>query len=88
MKKTALFFIDFYRAISFLFPVKCKYIPTCSEYARQAFLNYSFGRALKLSLFRILRCHPFSKGGLDSLRVNDVSNSYSVPTRTGSESRP
>ncbi|MCI5839297.1 MAG: membrane protein insertion efficiency factor YidD [Peptoniphilaceae bacterium] len=47
---------------------KCKYIPTCSEYSRQAFMKYGFLKALRLSLWRILRCNPFSKGGYDPLK--------------------
>ncbi|MDO4662443.1 MAG: membrane protein insertion efficiency factor YidD [Tissierellia bacterium] len=47
---------------------KCKYTPTCSEYAREAFIKYPFLKALRLSVRRILRCNPFSKGGYDPLK--------------------
>lgn len=46
---------------------KCKYVPTCSEYARQAFEKYPFIKAFFLSLWRILRCNPLSKGGYDPI---------------------
>ncbi len=47
---------------------KCRYHPTCSSYALQAFQTYRFTTALVLSLWRILRCNPWSKGGEDPLR--------------------
>ena len=42
---------------------RCKYIPTCSTYALECFEKYTFFKALGLSIWRILRCNPFSKGG-------------------------
>ncbi|MDO4594411.1 MAG: membrane protein insertion efficiency factor YidD [Tissierellia bacterium] len=47
---------------------KCKYVPTCSQYALEAFKKYPFFKALALSVRRILRCNPFSKGGYDPLK--------------------
>lgn len=44
---------------------KCKYYPTCSQYALEAFGKYGFIKAFSMSLWRILRCNPFSKGGYD-----------------------
>ncbi|WP_243342237.1 membrane protein insertion efficiency factor YidD [Anaerococcus sp. AGMB09787] len=46
---------------------KCKFYPTCSQYALEAFNKYGFFKALFLSTWRILRCNPFSKGGYDPL---------------------
>lgn len=46
---------------------KCRYHPTCSQYALQAFGQYRFSTALLLTLWRILRCNPFSAGGEDPL---------------------
>ncbi len=45
----------------------CKYKPSCSNYAVQAFENYNFFYAAILSIWRILRCNPFSKGGYDPI---------------------
>lgn len=45
----------------------CKYSPTCSEYAIDAYLNYNFFVATFLMIWRILRCNPFSKGGYDPI---------------------
>jgi putative membrane protein insertion efficiency factor len=43
----------------------CRFQPTCSEYTYQAVEKYGAGRGLRLGLKRILRCHPFAKGGFD-----------------------
>ncbi|HMB31815.1 MAG TPA: membrane protein insertion efficiency factor YidD [Desulfohalobiaceae bacterium] len=53
--------------LSPLFPPHCRFYPTCSEYAIQALEKYGIFKGLYLSLRRILRCHPFSEGGLDPL---------------------
>lgn len=66
MKKLLLSLIRFYRSsVSPLFPPRCRYIPTCSEYALQAVEKYGALRGGWLALKRFLRCHPFHKGGYD-----------------------
>lgn len=45
----------------------CRFEPSCSEYGRQAFDRFPFPHALGLTVARILRCHPFHKGGYDPL---------------------
>ncbi|MCB1319294.1 MAG: membrane protein insertion efficiency factor YidD [Leptospiraceae bacterium] len=44
---------------------RCRFHPTCSEYARECFERFSFFRACLKSVWRILRCQPFSKGYFD-----------------------
>jgi uncharacterized protein len=46
-------------------PSPCRYDPTCSAYAKEAFQVHPFMIALGLSVRRILRCHPLAKGGFD-----------------------
>ena len=66
MKRVLLFLISFYRsAISPLFPPSCRYVPTCSAYALEAIEKYGAKKGGVLALKRILRCHPFHKGGYD-----------------------
>lgn len=52
-------------AISPLFPPSCRYVPTCSEYAMEAVERYGAVRGVLMALWRVLRCHPFARGGYD-----------------------
>jgi len=45
----------------------CRFYPTCSEYARQAILRYGPLKGFFLALKRIVKCHPFNPGGIDSI---------------------
>lgn len=65
-KKLILKVIQLYRlCISpFLMP-RCRFHPSCSEYARDAFLSHTIAKALYLTSRRLLRCHPFNRGGYD-----------------------
>jgi putative membrane protein insertion efficiency factor len=53
------------RAISPALPRRCKYHPTCSEYAVQAIRRYGILRGTVLAGWRLLRCNPLSHGGYD-----------------------
>ncbi len=44
---------------------RCKYYPSCSEYAAQAVQRYGILRGLVLGGWRLLRCNPWSRGGFD-----------------------
>ena len=67
MKRICIFIIKLYR--KYISPLKrrptCIYTPTCSEYAIQAIEKYGFFKGSFLAVKRILRCHPFAKGGYD-----------------------
>ena len=67
MKMMMLAGIRFYR--KYLSGIKgyssCKYYPTCSTYALEAVEKYGAVKGGMLSMWRILRCNPFSKGGYD-----------------------
>jgi uncharacterized protein len=43
----------------------CRFAPTCSEYARQAIETHGMIRGARLAVLRLLRCHPFHRGGYD-----------------------
>ena len=64
--RVALSAIRFYqRRVSPLLGARCIYVPTCSEYARQAIERYGLARGALLATRRILRCHPLHEGGYD-----------------------
>jgi len=44
---------------------RCKYHPTCSQYAHQAINRFGIIKGIPLSIWRIMRCNPWSKGGFD-----------------------
>jgi putative membrane protein insertion efficiency factor len=51
--------------ISPLLPKCCRFMPSCSEYAEQALRKHGLLMGLKLSVLRILRCHPLGGSGFD-----------------------
>jgi putative membrane protein insertion efficiency factor len=55
----------------------CRYQPSCSEYAARAIAWHGPVRGSALALWRLLRCHPFSRGGLD--QVPPPRNSPQTP---------
>jgi len=66
VKRALIALVMFYRKnMSPLSAPKCRYIPTCSAYALEALEKYGAGKGSLLALRRILRCHPFRKGGYD-----------------------
>jgi putative membrane protein insertion efficiency factor len=53
--------------IRFLFPPSCRFHPSCSEYAIEAFRKFGPIKGGWLSAKRLSRCHPFNPGGFDPL---------------------
>ncbi|MBR2715814.1 MAG: membrane protein insertion efficiency factor YidD [Ruminococcus sp.] len=70
MKKIFISLIRFYQCkISPLMGKgKCKFYPTCSQYAIEAISEYGAFKGTFLALWRILRCNPFSRGGYDPVK--------------------
>ena len=60
-------------AVSPLFPPACRYVPTCSEYAMEAVERYGVLRGGWMAVIRVLRCHPFVRGGYDPVVKKDES---------------
>lgn len=66
MRRLALAAVGLYQAaVRPLLPPSCRFAPSCSDYARDAFGAHAPGRAALMSLRRLLRCHPFNAGGFD-----------------------
>lgn len=65
-KRIALLLLHGYKwAISPMFLPACRYVPSCSEYAMEAVDRYGPVRGSILAMWRVLRCHPFTRGGYD-----------------------
>ncbi len=66
MARALILLVDAYRlTLSPLFTGACRYVPSCSLYAREALERHGAGRGTLLAVRRILRCHPFRPGGYD-----------------------
>jgi uncharacterized protein len=67
------------RAISPGLPARCKYYPSCSEYAVQAVRSYGVLRGVVLAAWRLLRCNPWSHGGVDFVEDQKLFRPRSQP---------
>jgi len=66
IKKIMTSFIRLYQlTFSSLVGNCCRFQPTCSEYAKEAYQKYGFMKGTYLTIRRLLRCHPWAKGGYD-----------------------
>ena len=80
MKHVMIWLIRLYRKyISPLKPPCCRFTPTCSAYAIEAFTKRGFFVGLILTTGRILRCNPFCKGGYDPVPEKGFRNPKKVP---------
>jgi uncharacterized protein len=74
MTRFLLAMIAFYRrwispALHAISPGGCRYLPTCSEYAATAIAIHGPVRGTAMGIGRLLRCHPFARGGFDPVPV-------------------
>jgi putative membrane protein insertion efficiency factor len=71
LKKIFIILIRGYqKLISPLFPPRCRFQPTCSQYCIEALYGHHFFKGLALSLKRIFRCHPWGGSGYDPVPKN------------------
>lgn len=83
MKYLMIGLVKLYRKyISPLKPPCCRFTPTCSAYALEAFTKRGFFIGFILSAWRVLRCNPFSKGGYDPVPEKGLRNK-TVSRQTG-----
>lgn len=69
MKRVLIASIKLYkRFISPALPNSCRFYPSCSQYTLEAIEKYGALRGGFMGVKRILRCHPFSRGGFDPVR--------------------
>jgi uncharacterized protein len=71
------------RAISPVLPARCKYHPSCSEYAVEAVRRFGILRGAVLAAWRLLRCNPLSDGGVDLVEDQKLFRSRPRPEPQG-----
>ena len=61
--------INFYKyLISPLLGNNCRFLPTCSEYTKEAIINFGLIKGISLGFKRIIKCHPWGKSGHDPIK--------------------
>jgi putative membrane protein insertion efficiency factor len=69
----AVFLVRAYqRGVSPLLGARCKFHPSCSQYALEAFQELGFLRGVVVAGWRLLRCNPWSDGGVDDVRDRSI----------------
>ncbi len=76
--------INLYQRLTAHRPSPCRYIPSCSEYAREAVDSHGAGRGSWLAVRRLARCHPLSGFGFDPVPpAGSISSGAGVPRGQG-----
>ncbi|WP_203782701.1 membrane protein insertion efficiency factor YidD [Paractinoplanes rishiriensis] len=57
--------VAYRRYVSPALPARCRFYPSCSAYAQEALVRHGAVRGTGLTVWRLLRCHPFHPGGYD-----------------------
>lgn|SRR5690606_21617873 len=90
MKALLMMLVRAYRlAISPLFPPRCRFLPSCSDYALQAVERHGALAGGWLALRRFARCHPFNPGGIDEVpeRLHEAGTGTNPGPKLGSRLR-
>ncbi|HAR63463.1 MAG: membrane protein insertion efficiency factor YidD [Candidatus Margulisiibacteriota bacterium] len=65
LTKVIIKLISSYQLISSYWPARCRFYPTCSQYAKDSFFKYGLLKGFNLTIKRLSKCHPFHPGGID-----------------------
>jgi uncharacterized protein len=69
LRRSIMGLIQLYRRyLSPMLPASCRYTPSCSLYTLQAIEKYGVMKGVFMGVLRVLRCHPFARGGFDPVR--------------------
>ena len=71
MKKILLYLIDIYQKMPFTSHRSCKFVPTCSQYAKDSINIHGSLKGSYYSIIRIIKCSPLTKGGFDPVKGDD-----------------
>jgi uncharacterized protein len=74
-----------WRLISVHLPPRCRFHPSCSQYALEALELHGAGRGSWLAIRRVGRCHPWHDGGLDPVPRPNVRSTQAAPSRAAEE---
>lgn len=90
MKRILLALLRVYKiALSPYLGSQCRFLPTCSDYARDAIISHGPARGTWMTACRLCRCHPFAKGGYDPVPEPAVHGKASaVPPAATASGRP
>lgn len=67
MKKVLIKLIELYQCTPISTHKMCRFTPTCSEYMKEAIIEYGSFKGIKIGIKRLIKCHPFGKYGYDPL---------------------
>jgi putative membrane protein insertion efficiency factor len=74
-----------WRLVSVHLPPRCRFHPSCSQYALEALSQHGAGRGTWLAIRRVGRCHPWHDGGLDPVPPPNVRSSLAAPVGAAEE---
>ncbi|MEN7528069.1 MULTISPECIES: membrane protein insertion efficiency factor YidD [unclassified Cupriavidus] len=90
MKRILLALLRVYKiALSPYLGSQCRFLPTCSDYARDAIASHGPARGTWMAACRLCRCHPFAKGGYDPVPEPAVNGKAdAAPRASAAPGRP
>lgn len=71
MKKFLINLINLYQKMPLHSHIKCRFIPTCSEYMKIAITRFGIFKGIYLGIKRIIRCHPGGSSGIDMVPIKE-----------------